>query len=83
VKKRPPVRLRGRARAERVRRGTGSEHDAVVLETPQGERLLLQRVGGNPYDDEPTRRLVGRLVEVEGYRVGGVLRYVGVRDVDG
>jgi hypothetical protein len=81
-KKRELVRIRGKACEERVRRGTASEHSAVVLETAEGERLILQRIGGNPFRDEPTQRLVGLRLEVEGYRVGRALRYVDAREVD-
>lgn len=82
----PPARERvtvcGTAREEVVRRGTASEHTAVVLETADGERLILQRVGGNPFDDAQTRSLAGHRIEVEGYRVGRELRYVEVRDAE-
>ena len=72
---RPVVRLRGRALLEPVRIGTGSAHVGVVLETAEGERVVLVRLGGNPFDDEDTRALSGHLIEVAGYRVGNELRY--------
>jgi hypothetical protein len=74
------IRVQGHARLETVRKGTGSEHDGVVLETPDGERLILVRLRGNPFDDPQTRALCGRTIEVEGYRVGSELRYVAARD---
>ncbi|HOB98762.1 MAG TPA: hypothetical protein PKM43_08460 [Verrucomicrobiota bacterium] len=74
---------RGRARLETVRRGTGSEHVGVVLETPDGQRFNLVRLGGNPFDDAETRELSGHTVEVEGYRVGSDLRYTVARVHDG
>jgi hypothetical protein len=73
--KRRLERLSGQAVRERVRRGTGSEHEAVVLCTDAGERVILQRVGGNPFDDGATRDLAGRRVTVEGYRLGDIMRY--------
>jgi len=75
-------RLRGRVTHTAVRKGTGSEHEGVVLETAGGERLILVRIGGNPFDDPDTRALAGRTVEVEGYRVGNELRFVSTRDTD-
>ena len=65
-----------------VRRGTGSEHRGVVLVSDAGDRLILQRVGGNPFDDEPTRALVGRRVRAEGYRLGDILRYVSAEPIN-
>ncbi len=59
-----------------VRRGTGSEHQAVVLTTKSGERLILQRVGGNAFRDEATDRLAGQQVSAQGFRLGDVFRYL-------
>jgi hypothetical protein len=64
-----------------VRKGTASEHTGVVLETPDGERFVLVRLGGNPFDDAETRQLVGHQIEVEGYGVGHELRYASARDI--
>ena len=65
----------------KVRGGTASEHTGVVLETSDGERLLLVRLGGNPFEDTATKELHGRTIEVEGYRIGNELRYTSVRDI--
>jgi hypothetical protein len=75
-------RIRGRTRLKTVRRGTGSEHLGVVLETAEGDHWILVRLGGNPFDDAETRKLSGLTIEVEGYCVGGELRYVAAREVD-
>jgi len=75
-------RIRGRTHINTVRRGTGSEHLGVVLETAEGDRWILVRLGGNPFDDAETRKLSGRTIEVEGYCVGSELRYVAAREVD-
>jgi hypothetical protein len=75
------TRIRGEAHLETVRRGTGSAHTGVVLVTPEGERWILVRLGGNPFDDPQTRELSGRTIEVEGYCVGAELRYTTARDV--
>ena len=82
AKTRQLERVRGRASLAAVHRGTGSEHAGVVLETAKGERLILVRLGANPFDDEETRRLDGLALEVEGYRVGSQLRYISVRKLD-
>ena len=68
--------MRGRASLEPVRTGTGSAHTGVVLKTEEGERMILVRLGGNPFDDKETRALEGHLIEVSGYRVGNELRYL-------
>lgn len=63
---------------ELVDQGTGSEREAVVLRTDSGERVILQRAGGNPFDDAQTRELTGREVRLEGYRLGSVFRFTSV-----
>lgn len=74
-------RVRGLATLATVRRGTASEHTGVMLDTSGGERLILVRLGANPFEDPETRKLVGSTLEVEGYRVGSELRYVSTRKV--
>ncbi len=74
-------RFQGRASLQRVNRGTGSEHIAVVLETSAGERLNLVRLGGNPFSDPQTRKLAGQRVEVEGYRIGSEIRFLKAKTV--
>ena len=59
-----------------VLEGTGSEHEGVILTTDSGERLRLQRIGGNPFSDPVTRQLIGHKVLLKGYRLGQVFRYV-------
>lgn len=73
--------MRGTVKAALLRKGTGSEHEAVVLETDDGSRLALVRLGANPFEDPETRRLVGRKVEVVGYRLGADFRYVEAREI--
>lgn len=65
----------GHVEPQRVARGTGSEHTGVVLTTPDGEQLVLQRIGGHPFSDPETRSLAGHDVAVEGFRLGRVFRY--------
>ncbi len=76
---RPLEHLSGKVEQELARRGTGSEHLAVVLCTRKGERMILQRIGGNPFDDSETRLLAGQDVDVEGYRLGDIFRYTNVK----
>lgn len=79
-KPKDPERLRGEVSEELVRRGTASEHQAVVLHTEDGEGLILQRIGGNPFDDDDARALIGRTIVVEGHRTGRLFRYLNARD---
>ena len=65
----------GTVTRQRARTGTASEHLAVVIHTEDGERLILQRIGGNPFQDAQTENLVGRRVRVSGFRLGDILRY--------
>ncbi len=73
-------RVKGRVSLATVRRGTASEHTGVVLDTPEGDRLILIRLGSNPFEIDESRNLAGRELEVEGYRVGNELRYTAVRE---
>ncbi|MBI5534791.1 MAG: hypothetical protein HY898_18845 [Deltaproteobacteria bacterium] len=76
------VTLRGTVTESPLRRGTGSAHVGVVLVTPDGERIVLTRHGGNPFDDAQTRSLVGKTVVVKGYRIGNELRFTEAEVVD-
>ena len=75
------VKVRGHVLLETVRRGTGSEHQGLVLTTPDGTRLVLVELGENPFEVGGKRQLDGVDVEVEGYVIGGELRYRSVRPV--
>ena len=75
-------RLTGRARLELVRVGTAGEHKAVVLHVRGGKRVVLQRRGGNPFNDPKTRRLVGHKVRVTGFRLRTVFRFVEAEILD-
>lgn len=76
------VHMTGTARLQPVRTGTGSAHRGVVLQTDSGAELLLVRVDGNPFNDDQTRLLVGHRVDVSGYEVNGVLRFVDAQLLD-
>jgi hypothetical protein len=45
--------------------GSKSEHEAIVLLTPDGP-LKLRRPGGNPFRDPELERLVGQEIAGEG-----------------
>ncbi len=81
VPKRRLVCLRGHVGRQRIRVGTGSEHDALVLTTAAGDRFVLVRLGGNPFQAADLGDVEGSTVEAEGYVVGGELRYQALRSV--
>ena len=45
--------------------GTKSEHEGIVLMTPEGE-FKLRRRGGNPFRDDVLEALEGREIDGEG-----------------
>jgi hypothetical protein len=67
--------IQGLVVAKKVLKGTASEHTGIVLETNAGENLRLQRVGGNPFADDITRRMVGHIVRLTGVRLGDIFRF--------
>jgi hypothetical protein len=69
-------RVAGYVETRDVLKGTGSEHEGIVITTDSGERLRLQRIGGNPFSDPVTKTLIGHKVSIKGYRLGGVFRYM-------
>jgi hypothetical protein len=71
-----PEEVVGYVETRSVLEGTGSEHEGVILTTESGERLRLQRIGGNPFSDPVTQRLIGHKVSLTGYRLGRVFRYI-------
>lgn len=48
-----------------IRRGTKSEHQALVLVLPEGE-YKLRRVGGNPFWDETLAPLEDQVISCTG-----------------
>lgn len=75
--------LVGKAVAKVVKRGTASEHLAVVLQTAAGDEVILQRIGGNAFDDAMTKALAGHDVRVEGFRLNDIFRFrKAVREAD-
>ena len=58
--------LQGRVVRKRVSIGSKSEHEALVLVTPDGEEYKLRRQEGNPFRDPELDVLEGKRIECEG-----------------
>ena len=58
--------LQGRVVRKRVSAGSKSEHEALVLVTPDGEEYKLRRQEGNPFRDPELDVLEGKRIECEG-----------------
>ena len=58
--------LEGRVVRKRVSAGSKSEHEALVLVTPDGHEYKLRRVEGNPFRDPELDALEGKRIECEG-----------------
>jgi hypothetical protein len=58
--------LQGRVVRKRVSTGSKSEHDALVLVTPEGQEYKLRRQEGNPFRDPELDALEGKRIECEG-----------------
>lgn len=56
---------RGTVKRKFIRRGTKSEHQALVLVTDKGE-YKLRRIGGNPFHDETLAGLEGHRIRCRG-----------------
>ena len=63
----------GRVVRKRVSAGSKSEHDALVLVTPDGQEYKLRRQEGNPFRDPELDVLEGKRVECEGILRNGQL----------
>ena len=59
------VELTGSVVVKAFAEGSKSEHDAVCLQTTEGT-FVLRRVGGNPFNDEVLRELVGKRITSHG-----------------
>jgi hypothetical protein len=59
------LRLTGNVTLKKFAPGSKSEHDAVFLETAQGD-YKLRRVGGNPFRDNELDQLVGKKISASG-----------------
>ena len=59
------MKIRGHVIKKNLYSGSKSEHEGLVLVTPQGE-YKLRRQGGNPFSDEDLTPLEGKEIECEG-----------------
>jgi len=59
------MKLRGRVTKRLLYAGTKSEHEGLVLASPEGE-FKLRRQGGNPFRDDTLAALEGKEIEGEG-----------------
>lgn len=59
------MELRGTVVRRPFGRGTKSEHEAIMLDTPQGS-FRLRRIQGNAFHDPELDPLVGREILAEG-----------------
>jgi hypothetical protein len=78
---RPQVRVRGVLASERVSRGTASEHQAWVLNSPSRGQVWLKRLEVNPFELGTAPADLGSEVEAEGYLLGNELRYTSLRQL--
>jgi hypothetical protein len=67
------VTYQGRVVRKRVSIGSKSEHDALVLVTPDGQEYKLRREGGNPFRDPELDVLEGKRIDCEGVLRNGQL----------
>ena len=63
----------GRVVRKPVSRGSKSEHEAIVLVTPDGQEYKLRRQEGNPFRDPELDALEGKRIECEGILRNGQL----------
>ena len=59
------MKIQGHVIKKNLYSGSKSEHEGLVLVTPQGE-YKLRRQGGNPFSDEDLTPLEGKEIECEG-----------------
>jgi len=58
--------FQGRVVRKRLSTGSKSEHEALVLVTPDGQEYKLRRQEGNPFRDPELDVLEGKRIECEG-----------------
>jgi hypothetical protein len=66
------MKIQGHVIKKTLYQGTKSEHEGLVLVTPEGE-YKLRRQGGNPFWDEELAPLEGKEVSAEGLLRGNQL----------
>ncbi len=71
---RKAVKRRGVLASARVRAGTASEHESWVIDTDDGERLILTPARANPFLKAALPFKAGTRIEVRGYLLDGEIR---------
>jgi hypothetical protein len=59
------MELTGKVIQKKFAPGSKSEHDAIYIETDQGD-FQLRRLGGNPFSDPDLIKLVGKKITATG-----------------
>ena len=59
------MELTGKVTMKKFGVGSKSEHEAVHIETEQGD-FVLRQLGANPFNDPELKKLLGKQVKVEG-----------------
>jgi hypothetical protein len=67
------VTITGKVISERADVGSKSEREAVVLETEEGQKFVLQRQTGPSYGDHALDKLVGQKITTNGFASGDTL----------
>jgi hypothetical protein len=78
---RPLVILRGQLASEWVNKGTASEHQSWVLNSPSRGQVRLKQLNANPFERGAAPATPGSEVEAEGYLLGSELRYTALRQL--
>ncbi len=73
------VVLRGRLAQALVRVGTGSEHEAWVIDSAEHGRVILKAVAANPFEKGAPPAESGSEVEAQGYLLDHELRYTAIK----
>ncbi len=61
-----PLQVRGIVTSRVVAAGSKSEHQAVTLDTAEGQSYVLRRKGGPAFGDEALHQLVGHRIAADG-----------------
>lgn len=59
------MQVTGKVVIKKFAKGSKSEHDAVYIETAQGD-FVLRQTGANPFNDPGLKKWVGKTVMAEG-----------------
>jgi hypothetical protein len=77
----PLVSVRGTLARQIVHKGTGSEHEAWVIDSPEHGKLILKKLGANPFELGDAPAAPGSKVEAEGFVLQPDLHYKSLKAV--